>query len=249
MATAVRRRRQLNPRQRQGLLLVVVAAAGMVAVFALIASYVANVSKQVGPKVNVLVLNSSVAQYQPVSANAMTERSVPAKWAPPNALHDPTETAGLVAGAQLPRGTELEAGMLIAPPALRPGEREIAILVDPESGIAGQVTPGSVVDIIGTFQASNSNAGSRSTARVIVAGARVLSVGTPIGTAGTGGNATSSSPNATSSQVLPVTFALTPQQVLQVSYAESFAQKVRLSLVAPGSSGPPAQLPPYSPTP
>jgi pilus assembly protein CpaB len=253
MATAVRRRRQLNPRQRQGLLLVVVAAAGMVAVFALIASYVANVSKQVGPKVNVLVLSSPVAQYQPLSPNEMAERSVPAKWAPPNALHDPSEAAGLVAGAQLPRGTELEAGMLVAPPALRPGEREIAVMVDPETGVAGQVSPGSVVDIIATFQANNSIPGSKNSAKVIVAGAHVLSVGTPVATGGStgggGGGASPSSPGASGNAAVPVTFALTPQQVLQVSYAESFAQRVRLSLVAPGTSGAPVQLPPYTPSP
>jgi pilus assembly protein CpaB len=246
MATAVRRRRQLNPRQRQGLLLVVVAAAGMVAVFALIASYVTNVSKEVGPKVSVLVLSSPVAQYQPISASALTERSVPAKWAPPNALHDPSETGGLVAGAQLPAGTELEAGMLVAPPALRPGEREVAILVDTESGVAGQVTPGSTVDIIATFAANSSVPGSKASARVVVAGAHVLGVGTPIST---GTSASASTPNTAASSATPVTFELTPQEVLQVSYAESFAQKVRLSLIAPGTNGAPAQLAPYAPTP
>jgi hypothetical protein len=32
-----------------------------------------------------------------------------------------------------------------------------------------------------------------------------------------------------------------------VAYAESFAQKVWLSLVAPGTTGPQPQLPPYQP--
>ena len=45
---------------------------------------------------------------------------------------------------------------------------------------------------------------------------------------------------------VPVTFSLTPAEVLKVSYAESFAEKVRLSLIAP-NSGPAAadDPPPY----
>jgi pilus assembly protein CpaB len=71
----------------------------------------------------------------------------------------------------------------------------------------------------------------------------VLDVGTP--QAG-GGSATGSSQPSTTNEVVPVTFALTPQEVLAVSYAESFAQKVRLSLVAPGT-GSTAQPAPYAP--
>jgi len=44
-----------------------------------------------------------------------------------------------------------------------------------------------------------------------------------------------------------VTLALTPVQVQEVAYAESFAQKVWLSLVAPGTTGTQAQPPPYAP--
>jgi hypothetical protein len=44
-----------------------------------------------------------------------------------------------------------------------------------------------------------------------------------------------------------VTLALTPQQVQQVAYVESFAQKYWLSLVAPGTTGTQPQPPPYQP--
>ena len=40
-----RRRRQLNPRQRQGLLLVVIAPVGLLGVFLLIANYVSSVRR------------------------------------------------------------------------------------------------------------------------------------------------------------------------------------------------------------
>jgi hypothetical protein len=37
-------------------------------------------------------------------------------------------------------------------------------------------------------------------------------------------------------QVVPITFALTPEQALVVSYAESNAAEVRLALLRPGDS-------------
>jgi pilus assembly protein CpaB len=236
-----RRRRQLNPRQRQGVLLMVIAAAGLIGVFVLIAGYVSNVSKQVGPKIDVLELTAPVPPYQPITPSMLGEVAVPGKWAPHNALRSPSEAVGLVTNVMLPAGTELEQGMLTTPPALQPGQREMAILVDAETGVAGQLTPGSEVDIIATF--AGNNQGNKSSARVVVPDAKVLDVGTP--TVG-GGSATGSSGPAGQNQVVPVTFALSPQQVLAVSYAESFAQKVWLSLVAPGT-GSGAAPPPYKP--
>jgi pilus assembly protein CpaB len=237
------RRRQLNPRQRQGLLLVAIAAVGLIGVFLLIASYVADVSKQVGPKLDVLELTSPAVPYQPITASQLGEVSVPAKWAPHNALRNPAQAAGLVASVALPAGTELQQGMLTPPPALESGQREIAILVDAETGVAGQVTPGAFVDIVATF-GSHQSADSKTSARVIVPDAQVLNVGTPTVA---GGTASGSSQAINARQVVPVTLALSPADVLKVSYAESFAQQVRLSIIAPGTSGPPAKPGAYQP--
>jgi pilus assembly protein CpaB len=235
-----RGRRQLNPRQRQGALLLVVAGAGLIAVFVLIVGYVRNVSKQVGPKIQVLELNSTLQPYQPITLSMLGYRSVPARWASQNALRSPGQAVGEVSDVTIPAGTDLESGMLSAPPTIQAGQEEMAIYVDAETGVAGQITPGSDVSIVATFQGNNS---AGSSARVIVPAAKVLGIGTPT-TAG--GSGTSSSQPSSQGQVVPVTFALTPTQVLAVSYAESFAQKVRLALMTPG--GPiPAAPAPYKP--
>lgn len=233
----------MNPRQRQGLLLVVIAAAGLLGVFLLIANYVSTVSRQVGPKISVLRLVAPLPAYQLLSANDLGEVSVPQKWAPGNAITDPSQVIGMVSQVALPSGTELEQGMLSPHPALTPGHREIAILVDPETGVAGQVTPGALVDIVATFQGAAAGQAGKDFAEVVVPGAEVLNVATP--TADSASGAVSSS----NSGAVPVTFSLTPEQVLKVSYAESFAQKVRLSIVAPNSGPANANPPPYAATP
>lgn len=223
--------RRMNPRQRQGLLLVIIAAIGLIAVFVLIADYTSSVSKQVGPKIQVVTLASALSPYEPVSPNMLSEMSVPQKWAPPNAVTDPGPLVGLISHVSLPAGTVLEQGMLTQASTLTPGHREIAIMVDAETGVAGQVAPGDLVDIVATFQRSGSNGGY---AEVVVPNATVLYVGQLTGGDGSG--------------EVPVTFSLTPEDVLKVSYAESFAQKVRLSKVAPGptSTSATSDPPPYS---
>jgi pilus assembly protein CpaB len=220
-------RRQMNPRQRQGLLLVVVAAAGLIGVFVLVANYVSSVSKQVGPKVDVLTLVRPVQAYRPITASDLGVVALPEKWVPGTALRDPSQALDQISPVPLPTGTELEQGMLTGQPSLRPGEQEFALPIDQTTGVANQVQAGSVVNIVATFAAAQSRPAS---ARVMVSDVSVL-IAAQSGTGSSG----------------VVTLALTPQQVQQVAYVESFAQKYWLSLVAPGTTGAQPQLPPYQP--
>lgn len=224
----MRRRRQMNPRQRQGLLLVIIAAAGLLGVFLLIASYVSDVSKQVGPKTQVLVLIRPLPAYRQVTAADLGEISMPQKWVPANALRAPGEALGLIATSPLPTGTYLEQGVLTQQPLLQPGSEEIAIPVDAETGVAGQITQGSLVDMIATYGSGGRN--GKAFAQYVVRHVRVLGV-------------------ATGTTSGPVTLALTPQQALVVSLAETTASKVRLALVAPGSPTTPENVPPVSQSP
>jgi pilus assembly protein CpaB len=226
--------RQMSPRQRQGLLLLLVAVVGLVGVFVLIARYVASVSHQVGSKIEVLELTRPVAAYQAVSAADLGEVSVPAKWAPPNALREPAQAQYQVTQTPLSAGTVLQQGMLSAPPRISPGQEEISIVVDQSSGVDYQINAGDKVDVVATFGDSANGAGgnlggTRAQARIVVHDATVVSVGSP------------------TSQGQAVTFALTPAEVQHIAYANSFAQSVRLSLIAPNTSVVPSSPRPYAP--
>jgi pilus assembly protein CpaB len=223
----------VNPRQRRGLLLLIVAAVAAVAVFVLIASYVATVRTEVGPLAPALRLRTDVSAFKPVTERMVEEVSVPRRWLPTTAVHTVDELRGMVASAPLVRGSYLQAGMLVPPPALAVGQREIAILVDAETGVAGKVRPGSVVDILATFQGSPGQAGTRASSKVIVRNARVLDVGSLERVSGSDLRGL-----LTQNQVVPVTFALSIKQSLVLTYAESFATKVRLALVGGGDSAP-----------
>ena len=49
----------MNPRQRRGLLLLVLSGLGLLAVFVLVASYVADVRTEVDPKIKLLVAHEA----------------------------------------------------------------------------------------------------------------------------------------------------------------------------------------------
>jgi pilus assembly protein CpaB len=223
----------VNPRQRRGMLLLIIAAVGSLAVFVLVASYVASVRTEVGPLAPVLRLRADVEAFQPVTPQMVEEVRVPRRWLPSTAVHRLDALLGTVAGTDLARGSYLQTDMLVPPPALSKGQREIAILVDAETGVAGKVERGSHVDIFATFQENQATGGNRarSSSRVIVRNARVLDIGSLEEV---------SSPDIrgllTPSQVVPVTFALSVKDSLVLTYAESFATKVRLALIGGGDT-------------
>jgi pilus assembly protein CpaB len=217
----------VNPRQRRGLLLIAISALGLVVVFVLIAGYVADVRNQVDPKVRLLAVTKPVDAFQAITDDMVREVEMPERWAPPSALRDRGQLVGLVAATPLTKDSLLQKDMLVPPPQLAPGQRELAILVDAETGVAGKIGPDSVVDIVATYPGSQSEAAE---SRVVVPNARIVGVGAPRVEGGRGVREQSADPK----QVVPVTFALTPEQVLVVSYAESNASEVRLALLRPG---------------
>jgi pilus assembly protein CpaB len=223
----------MNPRQRRGLLLLVLSGLGLLAVFVLVASYVADVRTEVDPKVKLLSLAKPVKAYESITDEDITEVTMPKRWAPPTALRNRGQLVGLVAGSDLTANSLLQKGMLISPPQLAPGQREVAILVDAETGVAGKIGPGSVVDVLGTF-AGNPDRGIKPYSTVVVPAARIIDVGQEQLKGGRGVQPAESDPKS----VVPVTFALTPKQQLEVTEAESHAEEVRLALRRPGDTTP-----------
>ena len=221
----------MNPRQRRAILLLALSVIGLIAVFALVAGYVSDVRSEVDPKVTVLALSRDAPADQAITDDMVVTKEIPQRYAPATALRDRGQIIGLVPGTRLTRGSILQEGMLTAAPALQTGQRELAILVDAQTGVAGKLTPGAIVDIIGTF-GGDSNRNVPASSEVVVPAARVIDVGE----SRLKGGGTDQTQNP--EQVVPVTFGLTPKEALNVTYAESFADEVRLALRRPGDRSP-----------
>lgn len=219
----------MNPRQRRGVLLVGLSIVGAIAVFVSIANFVADVQSRVGPMTSVLRLSTDAPPFAEMTPEMVELVDLPERWSPDNALTDAVEVAGLVTNVNLPAGTVLQEGMLVEPPQLEAGQREMAILVDAETGVAGKIGRGSVVDVYATFPSDEEVPAQ---AIIMVENARILDVGVPTST--TEADATG---GFSEGQVVPVTFALSIEESLSLSYVRSFADNVSLALRAPLDNG------------
>jgi pilus assembly protein CpaB len=225
----------MNPRQRRAVLLLALAVAGLLGVFVLVANYVSDVETQVGDKIVVLELTKPAKANEAISDDMVTEKTVPKRWAPAAALHDRTRLVGVVAAADIERHSVLQEGMLVTPPEIQQNQREVAILVDAATGVAGKIEPGRAVDVIASYAAEpgDEQTGAKSKAArsiVIVPGAKVIAVGTPRQKPAN----TSQDAQEDPQTVVPVTFALSKKQELRVAHAQVFAADVRLALLRPG---------------
>ncbi|GAA3391523.1 Flp pilus assembly protein CpaB [Streptomyces roseoviridis] len=222
----------MNSRQRRGVILLLLSVLCALGAFAGVLSVISDVNSKVGPEVTAYRIKNDIRPYTPLGPGQFEKITMPERWLPATAVTDLARTEGMIATTTLKRGSLLQADMIVKRPALEPGQQEIAIMIDAATGVAGKITPGATVNIYATFAGERGTAAAQS--RLIVAAARVLDVGelTPI-------NASRDDRAGRATEAVPITFALTTADAQRVAYAESFAEHVRLALVAPGTTTPP----------
>ncbi len=210
----------MNPRQRRGILFMLMAAVLAVAVFLAVGNYVAQIDSQVGSRVAVFRVARPISAYTPLSGANLEAIEVPKRWAAPTSVGSLREIEGRRVGFPLSAGTVVTSDMLIPSTDLSPTEREIAINVNSVTGVAGRVRPGDRVDLYAVF---SDVPGLVPQVRVLVRGVRVVSIGGLLTV-----SSDDPSKGADVKKVLPVTLALEPKDSLKVTYANTFAAEVRL---------------------
>ncbi|GGY76619.1 Flp pilus assembly protein CpaB [Streptomyces nitrosporeus] len=192
-------------------------------------SVISDVNSKVGPEVDAYRLKKNVEPYTALKADQFEKVSMPKRWLSGNAVTDLAEIDGKIAVTQLQEGSLMQSDMMVKSPELRPGEQEIAIMIDAATGVAGKINPDDKVNIYATF--AGEREGDPAQSKVIVSNAKVLDIGrlTALEPADDGRNR--------ATEVVPITFALNTLDTQRVAYAESFAEHVRLALIAPGSDG------------
>lgn len=225
----------MNSRQRRGVILLLLSVLCALGAFAGVLSVINDVKSKVGPEVTAYELRSDVKPYTELSAGQFKQVKMPERWLSRTAVTDLAEIRGKIAVTTLKAGSLLQSDMIVDRPALRPGQQEVAIMIDAATGVAGKITAGATVNVYATFEGEKQ--GQPDQSRVIVTGARVIDVG----------RITALEPDADRrtqqpTDAVPITFALSALDAQRLTYAESFAKRVRLALVAPGGdTGIPAQ--------
>lgn len=222
----------MNSRQRRGVILIVISALCALGAFAGVLAVVRQVQSKVGPEVTAYELSTDVAAYERLTRDDVRKITMPERWLPSTAVTDLGRLRGKIAVNSLQKGSLLQAGMLADRPALEPGQQEIAIMIDAATGVAGKINPGDEVNVYATFDGDRDGEKAMpDQSRLIVTQAQVIDVGelTPFEEGDEDGSRTRQR------EGVPITFALTTQDAQRIAYAESFAEHVRLALVAPGS--------------
>ncbi|MBM9504487.1 Flp pilus assembly protein CpaB [Actinacidiphila acididurans] len=228
----------MNSRQRRGVVLLVISVLFAAAAFVGVVAVVSNARSQVGPKVTAYELSADVPAYSSLDSSDVHRISVPKKWLPDTAVRDLGQVQGKIAAVPLKKGSLLQSDMVAPKLELKPGQMEMAIMIDAETGVAGKITPGSRVNIFATFEPRKDT--DPDVSRIIVAGAQVIDVGQIKAFDQTDNN------QRVSAQGVPITFALSAEDAQRVAYAESFARHVRLALVAPGDDAVPPSARSYT---
>jgi pilus assembly protein CpaB len=221
----------MNSRQRRGIILLILSVLCALGAFAGVLSVVNDVKSKVGPEVTAYRVKNDVAPYTALGAGQFEKIEMPERWLSENAVTDLSRIRGKIAVTTLKKGSLLQSDMIVDQPALQPGQQEVAIMIDAATGVAGKITPGATVNVYATFEGEREGAADQS--RIIVTNARVIDVG----------ELTSLQPGEKSrdrraTEAVPITFALSTIDAQRITYAESFAQRVRLALVAPGGDAP-----------
>ncbi|MFF4832124.1 Flp pilus assembly protein CpaB [Streptomyces sp. NPDC001315] len=217
----------MNSRQRRGVLLLLLSVVCALGAFAGVLSVISDVKSKVGPEVTAYELRSNVAPYTTLGADQFKKVRMPERWLSANAVTDLADIRGKIAVTTLRKGSLLQSDMIVDQPALQPGQQEVAIMIDAATGVAGKITPGSTVNVYATFEGERD--GDPAQSKIIVTNAKVLDVGEITALEPDADNRTQQPTDA-----VPITFALSTIDAQRITYAESFAKRVRLALVAPG---------------
>jgi pilus assembly protein CpaB len=226
----------MNSRQRRGIILVLISVICAIAAFAGVLVEIGDVNSKVGPEVAAYELKQDIAPYTPLTPAQFSKVTMPRRWLSPTAVTDLSALNGKIAVTELKKGSLLQSDMIVRRPELAQGQEEIAIMIDAETGVAGKITPGSLVNIFATF--AGDDKGAKNESRIIVSNARVLDVGklTPL-------QPKEDDRAEGPEEAVPITFALNTEDAQRVAYAESFAVHVRLALLPGGKAAtvPPGQ--------
>ncbi|WP_371669411.1 Flp pilus assembly protein CpaB [Streptomyces sp. NBC_00289] len=219
----------MNSRQRRGVILLLLSVLCALGAFAGVLSVIDDVKSKVGPEVTAYRMKADVTPYTALDAGQFEKTSMPKRWLSATAVTDLAEVRGKIAVTTLRKGSLLQSDMIVDQPALQPGQQEVAIMIDAATGVAGKITPGSTVNVYATFEGARE--GDPAQSKIIVTNAKVLDVGKLTALQPDADNRTRQATEA-----VPITFALATIDAQRITYAESFAKRVRLALVAPGGN-------------
>lgn len=222
----------MNARQRRGTFLLLVSVLLALGAFTGVVAVINDVESKVGPEATAYELSEDVEPYAALTRDQLREVRIPKRYIPDSAVTDLAVLDDRVAVGPLRKGSLLQDDMLADRPELAPGQQEIAVMIDAATGVAGKIYPGATINMYAAFRVQDrtgDGSGGEEDAyeivRLMVNNAEVIEVGDLTEVA---------DEDRETTEAVPITFALDNADAQRVTFAEAFAEQVRLALVAPG---------------
>lgn len=211
----------MRSQRRRGVLMLSLALASGGLAASEVRSRTQALEEQVGPLVPVVAARERIDPGTKLKAAQLAVVQVPARYAPPDSLADPTQAEGLRTGGALEPGSYITASAFGPGPdedepgsGLGRGERAIELTVAGAEALGGLAGPGTRVDVVVT--------GERS-ATLALEDVELLAL-----QPGAAGGAAEAPGSATA------TLRVTLKQAIYLTAAHNFAREVRLLPRAPG---------------
>lgn len=102
----------MNPKQLRGLIMLIIAGVGAIAVFIAVASYVSDVRADVGPTSEVYVTTEEVGVHETIDLERLDTEEVPDKYISDHMVTDQEDLVGMKASSPVEAGSYLQTDMI-----------------------------------------------------------------------------------------------------------------------------------------
>lgn len=211
--------------RRRGIAFIVVALVLAGTSGCLLFRYLQELENRVGATVDVVAASRDIPARTLITPELLTMETIPRRYFVESYILNPADIVGWVTLLDIREGNYLLREMVDQNAGLGPGERAVSIAVNQVTSVGGNVLPGNRVDVMVSYE---DEAGSGVT-EMLLQDVEVLAVSTLLPSAEEGGlGPTRFLPTGELISDATVTFALTPQQAMQLTYMSNFATEVRL---------------------
>lgn len=217
----------MNRSRRRGIAFTVIAMAlaGITGCF--VFGYIQELERRVGDTVDVVAAGQDIPARTLITPEMLAMETIPQRYFLESYILNPSDIIGWVTLVDVHEGNYLLREMVDQNAGLGPGERAVSIAVNQVTSVGGNVRPGNRVDVTVSYEDEASNG----VTVMLLQDVEVLAVSSLLPPVGEGGlGPTRFLPSGELVSDATVTFALNPQQAMQLTYMSNFAKEVRLMI-------------------
>lgn len=206
-------------------MVIAVALAGITGCF--LFGYLQELERRVGDTIEVVAASQDIPARTLITPEMLAIKTIPQRYFLESYILNPSDIIGWVTLVNAREGNYMLREMVDQNAGLGPSERAVSIAVNQVTSVGGNVRPGNRVDVIVSYEDEE----GYGVTEMLLQDVEVLAVSSLLPPVEEGGLGPSRFlPTGELMSDATVTFALDPQQAMQLTYMSNFAKEVRLMI-------------------